>query len=80
MTDSFRKANHATAAPGDPNSLACRGFNSEWGVNGRCPRCGRHWTDIYNTKDAKRNPLVEGQRARIPAHKERGKSPNGQPR
>lgn len=66
----YRK--HMTEAPGDPSSLACRGFNSRWTPSGRCPRCGRHWTDIYNTKDAKRDPRRTGNN-NVPAHKERGK-------
>lgn len=74
MTDTFHKKSHAVASPGDPNSLACRGFNSRWTAQGRCPRCGRDWTDIFGTKDAKRSPFINGiTTGSVPAHKERGK-------
>lgn len=56
-------------AKDDPKSLPCRAKGLVWTATGCCPRCGRHWTDILNTKDVK----ARGSNRTVPQHKERGK-------
>ena len=54
---------------GERKSLFCKGYHKEWSPVGRCPRCGRHWTDILGTKDFK----ARIRSTHVPEHRERGK-------
>ncbi|ACI06544.1 gp83 [Mycobacterium phage Troll4] len=56
-------------SPGDPEAPSCRGFGSRWLPDGTCPECGRHWTCVYQTRDAKRNPFRTNGKLTIPSHK-----------